>query len=282
MKETVSYTSYERSPYRSIKHTTYFQVYDRLFGAYRGEPITFVEIGVLNGGSLFMWRDFFGPTARIIWVDLNPNAKKWENHGFEIFIGSQTDKEFWKDFISKVGPIDIVLDDGGHTYEQQIITAECLLEGLKDKGILVVEDTHTSYMNGFGPKRYSFVEYVKQLIDRINYRFGKFHKRVSEDRIWSIEIFESIIAFKINRVATSIQSKPTDNGRNDDQAFDFRHENNNAVTIFNSLSLKLFLLKKIPFVKRLAIVIKNKITNRKSNAKEFLSVKPDCNPFLSA
>ncbi len=91
MKNSSSYRSYLKSPYKSIKHTTYFEVYDELFSRYRGKDITFVEVGVLGGGSLFMWRDFFGPKARIIGVDLNPNAKKWTEHGFEIFIGSQSD-----------------------------------------------------------------------------------------------------------------------------------------------------------------------------------------------
>ena len=36
-----------------------------------------------------MWRDYFGKDARIIGIDLNPEAKKWEKHGFEIFIGNQ-------------------------------------------------------------------------------------------------------------------------------------------------------------------------------------------------
>lgn len=53
-------------------HTTYFHAYDELFMQYRGQKIVFVEIGVLGGGSLFMWRDFFRKNARIIKVDLNP------------------------------------------------------------------------------------------------------------------------------------------------------------------------------------------------------------------
>ena len=98
-----------------MKHTTYFHAYDELFMQYRGQKIVFVEIGVLGGGSLFMWRDFFGKNARIIGVDLNPEAKKWEDFGFEIFIGSQSDETFWENFIEVVGPVDVVLDDGGHT-----------------------------------------------------------------------------------------------------------------------------------------------------------------------
>jgi hypothetical protein len=61
-------------PFLSTKHTTYFPVYDRLFGPYRDRPITFGEIGVLSGGSLFMLRSFFGPKARFIGIDLNLDA----------------------------------------------------------------------------------------------------------------------------------------------------------------------------------------------------------------
>ena len=117
MKNTNSYQSFQKSPYKSTKHTTYFDIYDDLLSKYRGGKITFVEIGVLGGGSLFMWRDFFGKEARIIGIDLNPSAKKWEKDGFEIFIGSQSDTNFWNNFTSQVKVIDIVLDDGGHTYE---------------------------------------------------------------------------------------------------------------------------------------------------------------------
>ena len=74
-KNTQSYQSFMKSPERSIKHSTYFDTYDELFLKYRNQEITFVEIGVLGGGSLFMWRDFFGDRARIIGIDLNPNAK---------------------------------------------------------------------------------------------------------------------------------------------------------------------------------------------------------------
>ena len=82
------------SPYRSIKHESYFEVYDFLLEEYIGRDITFVEIGVLDGGSLFMWRDFFGEKARIIGVEINESAKVWEDYGFEIFIGSQSDPKW--------------------------------------------------------------------------------------------------------------------------------------------------------------------------------------------
>jgi len=141
-----SFEAYSNSPYSSIKHSSYFHVYDRYFSRFIGQEIIFVEIGVLNGGSLFMWREFFGKHARIIGIELNPEAKKWEKDGFEIYIGSQSDPNFWKAFFSEVGQVDVVLDDGGHTFEQQIVTAECCIPNIKSGGLLVTEDVHTSYI----------------------------------------------------------------------------------------------------------------------------------------
>ena len=231
MEDSISYKSFLNSKYLSTKHTTYFEVYDEVFKKYINKDVTFVEIGVLSGGSLFMWRKFFGPKARIIGIDLNPEAKKWEKEGFEIYIGSQSDENFWNEFIKKVGPIDIVLDDGGHTYDQQIITVEMLVENINDGGVLVVEDTHSSYMKGFGNQKYSFINYTKKIIDKINYRFSGFNNK-SEKRIWSISFYESIVVFRINN---SSESKPISNNGISDSAKDFRGEDLKKKKIYHML-----------------------------------------------
>lgn len=64
-----------------------------------------------------MWWEFLGPQARIIGVDMNPKAKKWENGGSEIFIGNQADEQFWQEFKNQIGRADMILGDGGHTFE---------------------------------------------------------------------------------------------------------------------------------------------------------------------
>lgn len=273
MSITDSYKAFIKSPYKSIKHSTYFDCYDYLFEGFRGKDITFVEIGVLGGGSLFMWRDYFGPKARIIGVDLNPNAKKWVEHGFEIFIGSQSDESFWKQFKSEIGKVDVILDDGGHKYEQQIITTECLLDSINDGGMLVVEDTHTSYMHGYGPMRYSFIEYVKQKVDEVNFRFGNFSDKKSERRFWSIEIFESIVAFKVNSKLSMLKSEPKINGGHDDQAVDIRyiHQNNAAESSLNFAAQKLRFIKHIPFAKMIARGLRDWIASRKFFVRKYFN-----------
>ena len=195
--------SFIKSKYLSNKHLNYFDVYDDLFKDYIDKEIIFVEVGVLNGGSLFMWRDYFGSKARIIGIDLNPAAKKFENDGFEIFIGDQEKPEFWNDFFKQVGMIDILLDDGGHTNNQQIITTLNSINNIKDEGLLIIEDTHASYMKEFGnPSDSSFINFAKKNIDYINYRYPKIGevKEIFYKNVFSIFFYESIVCYKINRM----------------------------------------------------------------------------------
>ena len=55
-------------------------------------------------------RDWLGKDARIIGIDLDPNAKKLEKYGFEIFIGIKPQQIFGKIFLSRYD-IDVILDD---------------------------------------------------------------------------------------------------------------------------------------------------------------------------
>jgi len=221
--QAASLRSFTSSPYRSAKHSTYFDTYDLLFEKYVGKEIVFLEIGVLDGGSLFMWRDFFGHQARIIGIDLNPDASKWINHGFEIYIGDQSDPEFWKRVINEIGNFDVVLDDGGHTYLQQISTLENLAPAVNDGGLIVVEDTHTSYMHGFGSQKYSFMKFIYRLSDQINMRFGAFNEPNAQRIFHHVQIFESIVALHVDRSKTH-QSHPVENHAELAQAVDFRSE----------------------------------------------------------
>lgn len=201
--KTQTYKFFKRSKYFSSKHKNYFEIYDNLFSKYRNKKIIFVEIGIFSGGSLFMWQKFFGKKAKIIGIEFNPLAKRFEKYGFNIEIGDQSSDDFWKKFYSKYGKVDIVLDDGGHTNYQQIITANHCIPNIKNGGMHIVEDVHTSYMKKkwYNPSRYSFINYSKKLVDDINSRFpGLKQQKFSLKRyIYSIQYFESITVFNINR-----------------------------------------------------------------------------------
>ena len=231
------YKAFSKAELSSSKHINYFPVYTDLFEKFRGTSITFVEIGVSSGGSLFMWRDYLGPQARIIGVEFNPLAKQLEKYDFEIYIGNQSDPGFWDTFFQTVGDVDIVLDDGGHTYEQQIATAISCVPKIRDGGLLVVEDTHTSYMEGFGyPSKYTFISWIKNICDKVNYRFPL--SAESQDpfglsrKVWSICFYESIVAMHINAKRCLVNT-PILNNQRSLNLTDFRHADvKNALGIF--------------------------------------------------
>jgi len=149
----------------------YFEIYEFWFQKYKNKSVVILEIGVFQGGSLNMWRDYFGEKAQIIGIDINPECKQFETENTKIFIGSQEDREFLKEIKNQVPKIDILIDDGGHSMRQQIISFEELFDHIKDDGLYLCEDLHTSYWKNYGggfknPK--SFIEYSKNFIDRIN------------------------------------------------------------------------------------------------------------------
>lgn len=155
----------------------YFEIYDRHFSRMRGREITLVEIGVAGGGSLDIWRRYFGPNARIVGLDINPDCKRFESPGTRIVIGSQGDEAFLEKFAAETGPIDILIDDGSHHFEHQLATFRALFRHVKPDGIYACEDTCTSYWQeefGGGVRAPgTFMEFVKDLIDELNAWFWR-------------------------------------------------------------------------------------------------------------
>jgi hypothetical protein len=233
MKKNLYYF-FNNSKKFSIKWKNYFQVYEKIFKTFINKNITFVEVGVADGGSLFMWKNYFGKRSRIIGVDLNPEAKKLEKNGFEIFIGDQQDRYFWKQFYKEVGDIDIILDDGGHKNLQQISTFVYSLPHIKDGGMIVIEDTFTSFIKKtFGnPSKHSFINFTNKICEVIHRRnpLLKKIKNIYSKKIFSIEFFESIVAFNIDKTKCKI-NKVIFNRKKFFPFVDFRHTGNSIKLI---------------------------------------------------
>jgi hypothetical protein len=153
------------------KWNHYIEIYDRHFSSFRGKEIVFVEIGVAHGGSLQMWREYFGEKARLIGIDINSECKKFEEGNTEIIIGSQEDSNFLESLKNSLPAIDIFIDDGGHTMKQQILTFKYLYDKVKLGGFYLCEDLHTSYWYEYGgglKSKKSFIEFSKNLIDNVH------------------------------------------------------------------------------------------------------------------
>jgi cephalosporin hydroxylase len=130
---------------RLHKWIHYFDIYERHISRFRGMSPTMIEIGVMGGGSLAMWKEYLGPGSRIIGIDINPECKVHEDGGIEIFIGSQDDPTTIDTIFSKYPKVNIVLDDGSHMMEHMISSFELMYHRLDSNGVYIVEDTHTCY-----------------------------------------------------------------------------------------------------------------------------------------
>ena len=153
------------------KWTHYFDVYHRHFARFRNRAVTMLEIGIFNGGSLRMWKDYFGQDSTIVGVDVNPECARYAEPGVEIVIGDQGDRGFLRELRSRYPGISVLVDDGGHHMTQQIATFEELYPHMLADAVYLCEDVHTSYLPHFGGAlgdAGTFVEMTKALIDRLN------------------------------------------------------------------------------------------------------------------
>jgi len=139
----------------------YFEMYQRHLKKFVGRPISMLEIGVYSGGSLEMWRSYFGDQCMIHGVDIEKACKAYENEYTEIHIGDQEDSGFWEVFREKANRLDIIIDDGGHTPNQQRVTLEEMLPHLNFGGVYICEDIHGD-LN-------SFTRYATELVDGLNH-----------------------------------------------------------------------------------------------------------------
>jgi hypothetical protein len=142
------------------KWTHYFEIYHRHFSKFIGREVHVVEVGVYSGGSLDMWKEYFGPDCRVYGVDIEPACKAYEDDRTQILIGDQADPKFWQRFREQVRSVDILVDDGGHLPEQQIVTLEEMLPHLRHGGVYLCEDIHAFHNR--------FAAYVSAFADRIN------------------------------------------------------------------------------------------------------------------
>lgn len=206
-----------------IKHDHFFDIYDSHLSYRQSDEMKVLEIGVYNGGSLYMWRNYF-PNSSIVGVDIDPFTKRWEekDKNIKIYIGDQCDTEFLQKVCDEEGPFDLIIDDGGHENNQIITSLEFLFQHLKIGGTYVVEDTFASYWPNYScdrgkgtmgenlnpilkpfDKKSTSMEFLKSITDSLNvwaYRSeeaGEFKKNGSlnqyEMYLHSVHFYDSIV-----------------------------------------------------------------------------------------
>lgn len=124
------------------KWTHYFDVYQRHFAKFKNSSVNIAEIGIYSGGSLPMWLNYFGEDCHVFGVDIEEACKAYESDRIKIIIGDQEDRNFWKKFRESTPDMHILIDDGGHTPEQQMVTLEETLPYMPLGSVYMCEDIH--------------------------------------------------------------------------------------------------------------------------------------------
>lgn len=137
----------------------YIQYYDKLFAPLQASECNILEIGVLHGGSIRMWNEFFengniyglddfsheigfsreGQT-KVDWNQVEEGLNALER--VNIIKCDSTDAEKVNEALEGL-KFDLIIDDGNHTVPAQLKTIELFYPYLSENGIYIVEDVMT-------------------------------------------------------------------------------------------------------------------------------------------
>jgi hypothetical protein len=206
---------FHNNPGRLIdKWHHYFEIYHRHFAAFRGRSPVVVEIGVFHGGSLEMWRQYFGAGAHIVGIDVDPRCRQFEGDSVNVMIGDQADRGFLAEVRTRFPHVDIVIDDGGHTMAQQITSFEELYPHLQPQGVYLCEDLHTSYFPPYGGgyrKDGTFIQYATRLVDQLHAWYSTEPDRFRVDEITrsthGLHFYDSVLVVEKRPISAPTSSK---------------------------------------------------------------------------
>jgi len=198
--------------FETVKWSQYLVAYDRFLGRFRNgialpdgstRGVRFLEIGVREGGSLQVFKKYFGPSSQVFGIDNDQRCRDLDVDDAEIRIGDQSDDAFLRTVVEELGGLDVVIDDGSHLPEHQMASFLTLWPLLEDGGIYIVEDLHTSYWKEFGggyKHNESFIEFTKDAIDGMHKWYSR-HRMTERGafamrEVLSITLFDSLVVFE--------------------------------------------------------------------------------------
>ncbi|KAK8061386.1 hypothetical protein PG994_007752 [Apiospora phragmitis] len=203
----------------ALKHGTdkvtthhYWFMYDKYFPAIRDKKLKMLEIGLgcnmvrLWSGQVLLHLAGVLPHVDLYYMEYDAAcADKWaaDMTGATIYTGDQADKVFLQKFIDETGgDFDIIIDDGGHTMNQQQVSLEMLWKIVKPGGMYFIEDLQTSFMTSYGgdgmggkdPSKHTMSKLIYELLDdKLQGKDGQRHAISAEMR--SIDCMREVCLF---------------------------------------------------------------------------------------
>ena len=159
-----------------IYHHRYDRFYPMFLEPLRDQEFNMLEIGILEGGSLKVWEEYF-PKANIYGVDIN---SKWVSDRCITYKFDQSNPKDLEEISKTIPKCKFIIDDGSHHPQHQLITFLELFENLLDEGgVYIIEDVECNYWKpdasiyGYTIGHFNIVDYLKSTPDQINNEFSK-------------------------------------------------------------------------------------------------------------
>jgi autotransporter strand-loop-strand O-heptosyltransferase len=165
---------------------TYHNVYSKIFEGIRNEAFSLLEIGIHEGASLNVWRDYL-TNANIYGLDIN---REFSHDRGYIFKGDQNNLFDLEKITSEIKSCKVIIDDASHNPQHQIKTFNYLFENLlEDGGYYIIEDVETSYWDplselyGYEIGYLNVVDYFSKLTHNVNYKYNGFNNTLKIESI---------------------------------------------------------------------------------------------------
>ncbi len=192
---------------KGSNYHNYTEIYAKYLAQFRDTPIKFLEIGIYKACSVKMWEEYL-KNAELHFIDITfDNAEYFSDRSHYHLCDQENPKQLQQFIQTSGGNFDVILDDGGHTMNQQIISFQILFPQVKSGGMYIIEDLHTSYWPGHfgGGGAHSTINFLKALIDEVNY-VGNITTKAShlnippscglnnyQEQIESIHFYDSVV-----------------------------------------------------------------------------------------
>jgi hypothetical protein len=179
-----------------VSRHRYHEIYPDVFEKYQNKEINLFEIGIDEGKSLKVWKEYY-PNCNVFGMDIQNEIA---NEDVTIFKGDQSNLEDLNNIISKIPKCDVIIDDGSHVAEHQLKTFYHLFEHLlNDGGTYIIEDIECSYWKpsntiyNYETGHLNIIDYFTKLNHQVNSNYNSTDNHL---RIKQITFFPNCIILK--------------------------------------------------------------------------------------
>ena len=164
-------------------HTQYLRNYEHYFEPLRREPVRLFELGIKEGGSLLLWRDYF-ERGLVVGLDVEPVQLDDPTGRIRTYQGMQQDTALLDRIALENAPegFDIIIDDCAHIGVLARASFWHLFDHhLKRGGVYIVEDWGTGYwdlwVDGVAYRR------GRKELNPLLYRLTRIVARVQQNKV---------------------------------------------------------------------------------------------------